>query len=152
MSKYYTLEEVKAIRDEISRLGERSFPLLNAEWDKARAKWDKAVAKWNKVGVEWDKARAEWNKALVEWDKARAEWDKAVKEYDIKLFTLLIPICPEARYHWEGYLAIPKDDNEDWIIPVFAGDYFSVEHKAFSIWEMPRYSCNGSEVKEVKDE
>ncbi|MBT9175507.1 MAG: hypothetical protein DDT22_01186 [candidate division WS2 bacterium] len=152
MSKYYTLKEVKAIRDEINRLGERSFPLLNAEWDKARAKWDKAVAKWNKVGVEWDKARAEWNKALVEWDKARAEWDKAVKEYDIKLFDILISICPEARYHWEGYLAIPKDDNEDWIIPVFTGNYKDIKHQAFSVWTMPRGRWYEELAREVKDE
>ncbi|MBT9164682.1 MAG: hypothetical protein DDT23_00686 [candidate division WS2 bacterium] len=168
MSKYYTLEEVKSIRDEISRLGERKFDELEAERDRARVKWNKAGVEWEKVWVRWgnqlhsqvlitqsmvERDKAEWSKAVAEWNKAVAEWNKARAEWDMKLFTLLLVICPEAYYRdWNGYLALPKSEKEDWIIPVFTGDYKDMEHKAFSIWEMPRSSCNGSEAKEVKDE
>ncbi|MBT9175505.1 MAG: hypothetical protein DDT22_01184 [candidate division WS2 bacterium] len=39
MRKYYTLEEVRAIRDKISKLGEGSFDELREELSKARVEW-----------------------------------------------------------------------------------------------------------------
>ncbi|MBT9164684.1 MAG: hypothetical protein DDT23_00688 [candidate division WS2 bacterium] len=163
-----TLEEVRRIRDEISKLGERNFPSLEAEqnraeaeYNKAKVECDKAMAERNKTGEGWYETRAELGKAVAEWDKMVAEWDeakvrlnKAGAEWDIKLFDILTSVCPEAHYRESGYLGIPKNEDEDelWIIPVFSGNYKSMEHTAFSIWEMPRHSCNGSEAKEVKDE
>ncbi|MBT9164556.1 MAG: hypothetical protein DDT23_00557 [candidate division WS2 bacterium] len=132
MSKCYTLEEVRSIRDEISKLGERKFDELEAKLRKAEKEFHKAGAKWSKLHAKWSKTKAEW---------------------DLKLFTFLVLICPEAHYRdWGGYLAIPKSENEEWIIPVFTGDFFSIKHKAFSIWEMPKYSCNGRDAREVKNE
>ncbi|MBT9169507.1 MAG: hypothetical protein DDT19_02867 [Syntrophomonadaceae bacterium] len=132
MNRYYTLKEVKAIRGKISRLGERNSPQLEAKLSKAREKLSKARAKWGRAHAKWSKARAGW---------------------DVKLFTLLIPICPEAHYHdWNGYLAIPKDDNENWIIPVFTGNYKDMKHKAFSIWTILKYSYDMDKAVEVKGE
>ncbi|MBT9164378.1 MAG: hypothetical protein DDT23_00373 [candidate division WS2 bacterium] len=134
MSKYYTLEEVRAIRDKISQLGERSSPELDVQLEKARA--------------EYSKAKAEWGRVYAEWNKARAEWD-------VQLFTLLVQICPEGYYRdWAGYLAIPQDKSEDWIIPVFAGDYVGVQHKAFSIWDGPYRNAGIMRImqREVADE
>ncbi|MBT9164376.1 MAG: hypothetical protein DDT23_00371 [candidate division WS2 bacterium] len=153
MSKYYTLEEVRSIRNEISKLGERKIDELEVEYDKAWAEWDKVAAELNKEGAECDKAKAEWIKVGSERDKAVAEWNRARAEWDIKLFTLLIVLCPEAYYRdWNGYLAISKNDNEEWILPVWTGNYNSIEHTAFSIWTMPRGSCNEEDAREVKDE
>ncbi|MBT9169508.1 MAG: hypothetical protein DDT19_02868 [Syntrophomonadaceae bacterium] len=146
MSKYYTLEEVRAIRGEIGKLGERRFPLLEVKLDKAKAELEKAM-------TEQDKAKAELNKAGAERDRVRAQRDKAMAEYDIKLFTLLVLLCPEAYYRgWDGYLVIPRNEDEEWIIPVFTGAYKDVKHKAFSIWTMPRGSCDEELAREVKDE
>ncbi|MBT9175510.1 MAG: hypothetical protein DDT22_01189 [candidate division WS2 bacterium] len=39
MNRYYTLEEVRAIRDEISRLGEGNFDELREKLSKARVEW-----------------------------------------------------------------------------------------------------------------
>ncbi|MBT9164373.1 MAG: hypothetical protein DDT23_00368 [candidate division WS2 bacterium] len=143
MSKYYTLEEVRVVRNKISELGERRFPLLEEEWDKARAERNKAMAERDNVGAKWSKAVAERDKAVAEYDKARAE-------YDIKLFDTLIVICPEAYYwDWRGYIAIPKSKKDDWIVPVFSGDYKGVKHKAFPIWEMPKDSYDERNAKEV---
>ncbi|MBT9164683.1 MAG: hypothetical protein DDT23_00687 [candidate division WS2 bacterium] len=141
MNKHYTLEEVRAIRDKISQLGERSFPLIEVRLEEVMA--------------EWRKARTESNKITVE--KAKAERKEAEAKWDAKLFTLLTQICPEA-YHrdWKGYLAIPKDKKREWIIPLFTGDYTAglndVRHTAFSIWTIPKNSCDEDEAREVKDE
>ncbi|MBT9175684.1 MAG: hypothetical protein DDT22_01368 [candidate division WS2 bacterium] len=158
MSKYYTLEEVKAIRDEISQLGERTFPQLEAEWNRTREEWKKVRVGWGKVMVEWDKTTgwkktmAEWKEAEARYNKARDELYKAMAGWDVKLFRILFSICPEAYYiEWRGYLAIPKSEDEEWIIPVFAGDFNGVKHTAFSIWEMPKGSCDEGDAKEVKD-
>ncbi|MBT9164832.1 MAG: hypothetical protein DDT23_00840 [candidate division WS2 bacterium] len=143
MSKYYTLEEIKNVRDEISRLGERRFDELKAEqnrmeakYNKTRAECDKAMAEWNKTGVGWYETKAEYSKAVAEWDKMGAELDeikaklnRAVAEWDIKLFDILTSVCPEAHYREKG-----------------------IKHKAFSIWTMPRGSCDEEDAKEVRDE
>ncbi|MBT9164374.1 MAG: hypothetical protein DDT23_00369 [candidate division WS2 bacterium] len=124
MRKYYSLEKVRSIRNEISKLGERKSNRLKVNLSKAGARYD----------------------------KAKAEWSKGIAEWDVQLFTLLVQICPESHYrNWTGYLIIPKSKDEDWIVPVWTGNYFGVKHKAFSIWEIPKYSCNGSDAKEVKD-
>ncbi|MBT9164681.1 MAG: hypothetical protein DDT23_00685 [candidate division WS2 bacterium] len=180
MSKCYTLKEVKNVRDEISKLGERTFPQLEEEWDKTREEWKKIRVGWNEVMAGWSKARVEWNKAGVRWKGARTEWNKiadwnktrkewkeaearynkardelydAMAEYDTKLFKILISLCPEAYYiEWRGYLAIPKSEDEEWIIPVFTGDFNGVKHKAFSIWTKPKGSCDEKLAREVKDD
>ncbi|MBT9166910.1 MAG: hypothetical protein DDT19_00234 [Syntrophomonadaceae bacterium] len=148
MSKYSSLEEVKSIRDKISKLGERRFPLLEARLEEAMAEWRKVMTESNKITAE--KVWTEWKEAMVEWD--------------IKLFALLIQICPEAYYRdGAGYLAISKSKDEEWIIPVFTGDYTGedirdfdgeniVKHTAFSIWEMPKGSCNEELAREVNNE
>ncbi|MBT9164679.1 MAG: hypothetical protein DDT23_00683 [candidate division WS2 bacterium] len=160
MSRYYTLEEVKSIRDKISELGERKLDELEAEYDKAEAEYDKAEEKHfmadekdNITEAELDKIAAERNKAKAERNRARAECEKVGAEYDIKLFDILIPICPKAHYcDWRGYITIPKDEKEDWIIPVFAGDFNGVKHTVFSIWTMPKESCDEKLAREVKNE
>ncbi|MBT9175685.1 MAG: hypothetical protein DDT22_01369 [candidate division WS2 bacterium] len=148
MSRYYTLEEVKSIRDKINKLGERSFPLLEARLEEVMAEWRKVMTESNKITAE--KVWTEWKEAMVEWD--------------IKLFALLTSICPEAYYRdGAGYLAISKSKDEEWIIPVFTGDYTGedirdfdgeniVKHQAFSIWTIPKESCNEELAREVKDE
>ncbi|MBT9166909.1 MAG: hypothetical protein DDT19_00233 [Syntrophomonadaceae bacterium] len=144
MSRYYSLGEVKGLRDEISKLGERKFPLLETELNKAMTELNKAMA-------EQEKTKAELNKAGAERDKIRAQRDKAIAEYDIKLFTLLVVICPEAYYRgWDGYLLIPKDEDEEWIIPIFTGAYREIKHTAFSIWTIPKGSCDEKLAREVK--
>ncbi|MBT9166911.1 MAG: hypothetical protein DDT19_00235 [Syntrophomonadaceae bacterium] len=159
MSKYYILKEVKAIRDEINRLGERSFPQLEAEqdraeeeYDNAEAEYDRAEEKYNITEAELDRIGAERDKVRAERNRLGAEYDKAEAEWDIKLFTLLTPLCPEARYRdWRGYLAVSKSKKEDWIIPMFTGDFNGIKHKAFPIWEMPKDSYDERDAKEVRD-
>ncbi|MBT9175508.1 MAG: hypothetical protein DDT22_01187 [candidate division WS2 bacterium] len=146
MCKYYTLEEVRAIRGEIGKLGERRFPLLEVKLDKAKAELEKAM-------TEQDKTKAELNKTGAERDKIRAQRDKAIAEYDIKLFALLVVICPEAYYRgWDGYLVIPRNEDEEWIIPIFTGAYREIKHTAFSIWTIPKESCDEKLAKEVKED
>ncbi|MBT9164377.1 MAG: hypothetical protein DDT23_00372 [candidate division WS2 bacterium] len=168
MSKYYTLEEVRSIRNEISKLGERKFDELEAERDKARAEWDKAAVEWEKVFIRWGKQlhsqvliiqplverdKAEWSKAVAGWNKARAELDKARAKWDMKLFKILVSILPEGHYRdWLGYLTIPKDEDEEWIIPIFTGAYREIKHTAFSIWTIPKESCDEKLAKEVKED
>jgi len=115
--KEYTLGKVKRIRDAIRKLGD-----LQAEGNKLWAEGDKLQAKGNKL---------------------RAEADKLWAENNIRLFGLLIKICPEAHYRdWGRYLAVPKSGKVDWIIPVFEGEYGERKHTAYSIWSMPKESCN----------
>ncbi|MBT9164372.1 MAG: hypothetical protein DDT23_00367 [candidate division WS2 bacterium] len=163
MSKYYTLKEVRALRDKISKLGERKIDELEAKYEKAEEEYDEAEAEhyehygtegeYGRTEAELDKIAAERDKARAERNKARAEYEKVGAEYDVQLFTLLTSCCPKAHYwDWEGYLAISKSKKDDWIIPVFAGDFNGIKHKAFSIWEMPKDSCDKKDMKEVKDE
>ncbi|MBT9164375.1 MAG: Chromosome partition protein Smc [candidate division WS2 bacterium] len=176
----YTLEEVRSIRDKISKLGERKIESeaerdrIEAEYEKAEERYEKAEKKFkkaekkfkkaekkfkkaeaelDKIEAECDKARAERDRLGAECDKAGAEYDKAEAEWDIKLFDILISICPEGHYRdWRGYIAIPKSKKDDWIVPVFSGDYRGVKHKAFSIWTIPKDNCDEREAREVKDE
>ena len=96
--------------------------------------------------------RAEGDKLWAEGSKLRAEADKLWAENNIRLFGLLIKICPEAHYRdWGRYLAVPKSGKVDWIIPVFEGEYEERKHSAYSIWSMPRRSCNSQDAVLVEE-
>ncbi|MBT9164384.1 MAG: hypothetical protein DDT23_00379 [candidate division WS2 bacterium] len=151
MSKYYELKEVTSIRDEISKLGERKFPLLERQLEKAIEEWREARAEWEEAKTE--KTMAEMDKAMAKCDEVRKEWKRIIVEWDIKLFDVLNVVCPEAYFHdWARYLVVPRNEEEDWIIPVFADENYEMKNKAFSIWEMPKDSCSEKLAKEVKDD
>ncbi|MBT9165272.1 MAG: hypothetical protein DDT23_01287 [candidate division WS2 bacterium] len=58
MSKYYTLEEVRAIRDKISKLGEGNFDELREELSKARVEWHEELQRYRiKHFLDINKAR-----------------------------------------------------------------------------------------------
>ena len=145
--KYYNLEEVRQIRDKISKLGD-----LRAETDKLRIETDKLRIEGYKLRAEDCKLLAKSSKLWAEGSKLRIESNKLKAEDDIKLFNILIRICADGYYKdWKGYLAIPKDNNEEWIIPVFDGECEGTKHNKYSIWTLPRNSCDKKDAKCIEE-
>ena len=145
--KEYTLGEVREVRDRIKGLGD-----LRAEGHKLWAEGEKLRAEGSKLQAESDKLWAEGSKLQAEGSKLQAEGHKLWAENNIRLFELLIEICPEAHCRgWRGYLAVPKSGKVDWIIPVFGGEYEERKHSAYSIWSMPRRSCNSQDAVLVEE-
>ena len=141
--RYYTLEEVKGIRDGIKGLGNEPEVKGNELWEKGR----KLRVKGKRLRLEDGKLRAKSIKLEAEGMELQAKGDSLLAESIVRLSILLTKICPQARYReWDSYLAIPKDEETEWVIPVFNGEYEGVAHEAYSIWSMPSRSCNSQDA------